>query len=98
MKDIDFDKTWIGLLIGIVAPLISFILYYFINYHFMPFRSFINYMKLGNTYTPVISLCVLTNLVVFYLFIWKEKYMGTRGVLAATFIWAAFVTYLKFFT
>jgi len=98
MKNIDFDKTWIGIILGIAAPMIAFILYYLINYRFMKVGNFIDYMKLGETYTPVITLCVLANLGVFYLFIWKEKYKGARGVLASTFIWAAFVLYLKFFT
>ncbi len=98
MKDIDFDKTWIGLILGIIAPVIALSLYYFINYRFMTIHNFINFLKLGDTYTPLISLCVLANLGVFYLFIWKEKYKGARGVIASTFIWAALVLYLKFFT
>jgi len=98
MKNIDFDKTWIGLILGLLAPFVAFMLYYFINYSFMTFYNFINHMKLGNTYAPIMSLCVLANLAVFYLFIWKNKYMATRGVLASTFIWAAFIVYLKFFT
>ena len=98
MKDIDFDKTWLGILLGLMAPLFAFMLYYFINYNFMTFRNFINFMKLGDTYTPIISLCVLANLAVFYLFIWKNRYKGTRGVLISTFIWAGFIVYLKFFT
>lgn len=98
MKNIDFDKTWIGLILGLIGPFIAFVIYYFINYSYMTVSSFINYLKLGDTYTPIISLCVLVNLAIFYLFIWKEKYRGTRGVLASTFIWAIFVMYLKFLT
>jgi hypothetical protein len=98
MKDIDFDKTWIGTFLGLLAPFIAFVLYYLINYRYMTISGFINFMKIGDIFTPVISLCVLVNLGVFYLFIWKEKYIGARGVLASTFIWATFVVYLKFFT
>ena len=98
MKQIDFDKTWIGLIIGLFAPFITFLLYYEINYHYMTIRGFINTLKLGDTYTPVLSLCVLANLGVFYLFLWKEKYKGTRGVLGATFVWAGIILYLKFFS
>ncbi len=98
MKNIDFDKIWIGLVSGMLAPFITFMLYYFINYRYMDARSFISFLKLGDAYTGIVSLCVLANLGVFYLFIWKEKYLGARGVLGATFIWAAFVLYLKFFT
>jgi hypothetical protein len=98
MKNIDFDKTWIGILLGLIAPFITFVLYYLINYRYMKIQAFINFMKLGEMYTPVITLCVLANLGVFYLFIWKDKYKGARGVLGSTFIWGAFIVYLKFFT
>ena len=97
MKDFDFDKTWIGLVAGLLAPTISLCIYYLINYRFMTLQGFINYLKIGDTYTPLISLCVLTNLAVFYPYIWKEKWNGAKGVLGATFIWAGLVVFLKFF-
>lgn len=83
---------------GLAAPFVAFSLYYLINYHYMSIRGFINNMIIGETYTPVISMCVLANLAVFYPFIWKEKWNGARGVIASTFIWAGFVVFLKFFT
>jgi hypothetical protein len=98
MKNIDWDKTWIGLALGIAAPMIALSVYYLVNYNYMTISGFINYMKLGDTYTPVISLCVLANLAPFYLLVNKEKYAGTKGVLGATFIWAGFIVYLKFLT
>jgi hypothetical protein len=98
MRNIDWDKTWIGFLLGIVPPAIAFCIYYLINYSYMTIPGFINYMRMGDTYTPLISLCVLSNLVPFYILINKEKYAGTKGVLAATFVWAGLVVFLKFFT
>ncbi len=98
MKDFDFDKTWIGMILGLIAPFITLCMYYLINYRFMTISGFINYLRIGDTYTPVISLCVLANLAVFYPFIWKEKWKGAKGVLGSTFIWAAIVMFLKFFT
>ena len=98
MKNIDLDKTWIGMLAGLIAPSIALCLYYLLNYRFMTVTGFISYLRIGDTYTPLISLCVLANLAVFYPFIWKEKWNGAKGVLASTFIWAAIVVFLKFFT
>lgn len=98
MKNIDWDKIWIGFVLGIVAPLIVFVGYYFINYQYMNVGAFIRYLRLGDTYTPLVSLCVLANLLPFYIFINKEKYNGTKGVLAATFVWAGLIIFLKFFT
>jgi hypothetical protein len=98
MKNIDWDKMWIGLVLGLSAPLIAFSGYYLINYRYMKISAFIDYLRLGDTYTPLVSLCVLSNLLPFYILINKEKYQGTKGVLAATFIWAGVIVFLKFFT
>ena len=98
MKNIDFDKGWIGAIFGLITPFIAFMLYYRIYYDFMDIYKFINYLKLGQVFSSVVSLCVLSNLIVFYPFLWKEKYYGGRGVLAATFIWGGIVVYIKYFT
>lgn len=97
MKNINWDKLWIGFTAGIIVPFIIMLSYYVINYRYMPVSKFVNYLIMANTYTALISLCVLGNLAIFYPFIWKEKYRGARGVLGATFIWALVVVYLKFF-
>lgn len=101
MKNIDwdkFDKLWIGLVAGLIAPTIALLAYYLINYSYMTIGGFIHYLQLGNTYTPLITMCVLSCLVPFYIMINKENYQGTKGVLAATFIWAGLIIFLKFFT
>lgn len=98
MKNIDLDKKWIGFVIGLLAPFLALCGYYLINYRYMSVGDFVDYLKLGDTYTPLVSLCVLANLAAFYPFIWKEKWEGGKGVLAATFVWAALVVFLKFFT
>jgi hypothetical protein len=98
IKDFDFDKFWIGTLAGLVAPLFSFSMYYLINYRGMPWWRFIAHLRLADTYTSIVTLCLLSNLAMFYLFIWRKKYQGARGVLGVTFIWAGFIMYLKFFT
>ena len=74
MKNIDFDKVWIGIVAGLLAPTIALWLYYFINYSQLTIWRFIDKRKLGDTYTPLISLCVLANLAVFYPFKKKEKW------------------------
>jgi hypothetical protein len=93
----DFDKTWIGLIFGCIAPFIAMFLYFIINYGYMTIGEFIRFLKMGDNYPVFITMCLLVNLAVFYPFIWKEKYNGAKGVLAATFVWAAFIIYLKFF-
>ena len=98
MKNFDFDRMWVGLIIGISTPLLEFIVYWQIKYSFMDIYKFIDYLNLGKIFPSVVTLCVLSNLVVFYPFLWKEKYFGGRGVLLATFIWGGFILYLKYVT
>ena len=98
IKNLDIDKLWIGILLGLLCPFIALVLYYQTNFGDMTVHEFVKYLKLGDTYTPLISLCVLANLVAFYPFIWKEKYYAARGVLASTIIWAGVVVFLKYFT
>ncbi|MBA3706639.1 MAG: hypothetical protein H0W84_12290, partial [Bacteroidetes bacterium] len=67
-------------------------------YSSMTVDVFVKNLRLGDTYTPLLSMCVLANLAIFYPFLWKEKWKGAKGVLAATFVWAGLIVYLKFFT
>ncbi len=98
MKNVDFDKGWLGGLLGLATPFVAFLIYYRIYYSFMSIYKFIDYLKLGQIFPSVLSLCVLCNLIVFYPFLWKEKYFGARGVLASTFIWGGIIVYVKYFS
>lgn len=64
----------------------------------MSAREFYNYVAEAKTASSITSLCVLANLLIFYIFIQTEKYKSTKGVLLSTFIYAGLVCYLKFFT
>jgi len=98
MKNFDFDKMWLGVLLGLLFPFIIFMSYFQICYSFMDIYKFINYLNLGKIFPSVVTLCVLANLAVFYPFLWKEKYLGARGVLLATFIWGGIILYIKYVT
>lgn len=70
---------------GMLIPVLTYAIYYFLVYD--------TGLKKVN-----VSLCVAMNLIPFYIYQKKEKYNGLKGVLIATFIWAAFIIYLTFFT
>lgn len=94
----NLDKLWIGVVAGLLAPAIAFFSYYAINYWGMPYYRFIRHLQMADTYSSIVTLCILCNLGIFYLFIWGKKYNGAKGVLGATFVWAAIIMYLKYFT
>lgn len=85
MKKIDFDKLVIGIILGALAPFIVFLLYYWLVSTFQLRR--VN-----------VSLCMVANLLPFYLSLNREKYNMTKGVLVSTLLWSAVIAYLSFFT
>ena len=91
------DSLWMGLIIGIFSPWLTLFLFYLIKYNHISFVDFFNNLILGyNILTPVISLCVITNLLVFFIFVWTNRNHSARGVLLATFIYAGYVVYQKY--
>lgn len=85
MKNFNWDRVWVGLVIGVLMPIIIYTIYYYFVYN-----SGIKKMN--------VSLCIATNLIPFYLYQRKEKYLGLKGVLIATFVWAGIIFGLAFFT
>lgn len=85
MKNFNWDRVWVGLVIGVLMPIIVYTIYYYFVYN--------SGLKKMN-----VSLCIATNLIPFYLYQRKEKYNGLKGVLIATFVWAGIVFGLAFFT
>lgn len=87
----------IGAVCGLIAPFISLFIFYLIMYRNISFSKFFNDIILGyGILLPVISLCVITNLLVFFIFVWTNRNYSARGVLLATFVYAGYVVYQKY--
>ncbi|MGZ4056325.1 MAG: hypothetical protein ACXVPU_03505 [Bacteroidia bacterium] len=85
MKNINFDRILIGILLGLIAPFITFLAYYWVVSTFELRR--VN-----------VSLCMVVNLLPFYLSLNREKYNIAKGVLVSTLLWSGVIAYLTFFT
>ena len=92
-----WNKFWIGLALGIALPVVIFLLVYFFVYSKTPFGEFLEYAFVIRALPKIFSLCVLPNLGVFYLFLNKEYWLTTRGVITATLLCTLFVVVIKFF-
>ena len=91
-----FDKGWIGFVSGLIAPFVSLFIFYLVKYNHFTFSDFYYTILLANQIlTPVISLCVITNLLVFFIFIWTNCNRASKGVLFSTFIYLGYVFYQK---
>ncbi|CAN5383666.1 hypothetical protein BH09BAC5_BH09BAC5_26580 [soil metagenome] len=94
------DNIFVGLALGIFAPVAGIFLYYIFSYRSeTSFNGFVNYFNSIHLFVAYVSLsCYITNLPMFFLFIRKEKFQGARGVLFATIAYTAWVVYEKFFS
>ncbi len=91
-----WNKFWIGLSLGIVLPLVVFLVFYLIGYSETPFSKYLQYSFKMRALPKIFSLCVIPNLLVFYLFLNKEYWYATRGVIAATLLCTLGVLAVKF--
>jgi hypothetical protein len=90
------DSVWFGLTLGLICPWVVFVGYYIVFHRHITLKEFFNYLKLGDSFISALSVCVfLSNLLVFFIFIWTRKDKSARGVLAATFMYAFFVAIMK---
>src|SRR3954469_15508999 len=92
-----FDNTWLGFVLGMSAPFLTLYIFYLVKFNHLTFGEFYeNILFANNILTASISLCVITNLLVFFIFIWTNRNFSARGVLFSTFIYAGYVVYQKY--
>jgi len=90
-----WNKFWIGLALGVVLPLVAFLLIYLLGYSKTPFDNFMEYAFKIRALPKILSLCVIPNLAIFYLFLNKEYWYATRGVITATLLCTLAVVVIK---
>ena len=72
------------------------LIYIFWFYDTLALSAFLQELWLRpSTFAGVISISLIINLPVFFLNIWSHRYETARGVILATFLYGAFIVYLK---
>ena len=90
------DKKWIGFLVGAVFPAFCFFCYWLFLHSQIGFpESFIKYLRAGEMLQEVCIMCVVTNLLIFYLLLNKKIYDLAKGIIYATFGYVALVLYIS---
>jgi hypothetical protein len=92
-----FDALWIGLSVGIFIPALALVMFYASSFTAVSFQYFLTYSTQIHILPKVISLCVIPNLGVFFLFIWRNHNQAARGVILATLVMTMLVLGLKIF-
>lgn len=86
----------LGVAGGLLAPLLGFGVVYLVAFRGMTFHEYLDLLAYHKQISAVISLSVIPNLLLFFIFIWLNYLYSARGVLAATLIFAVIVVVTKF--
>jgi hypothetical protein len=92
------DKLSLGILLGLLTPGIAFFIYYLAV--FLPrdltLADFFVMLKNNKQLIPkIISICLLANGVVFYLYTRKRRDLTARGIFLITLLYAIVILLLK---
>ena len=91
------NKQWIGLLIGLILPVLFSVLLYNGRYQGdMEFGPFLMAMFDIQSLGKLVSVSVLPNLLVFFIAIWTNRLFAARGILFATIIYGVGTVILWF--
>ena len=90
-----FDKLICGILSGFFLPFIIGIIVFLFSSVDITFSQYIEQLFLADIMTHIVTLCVLPNLLIFFVFLHFDMLKAARGVLGMTIIWAAIVFIIK---
>ena len=92
------DNLRLGLILGLVAPLVSLVVYYFVKFYpLYTVREFLSFVQSNKTQITAISVpCLVLNIVLFTVYINSHRDKTAKGVFAATLIYAILALLFKF--
>jgi hypothetical protein len=91
-----YNNIRVGLVLGIVAPIIGFFVVYLVGFRGMNFTEYLEMLSSRNNLSSIVSLSVIPNLLLFFIFIWLDYLYSARGVLASTMLFALIVVVTKY--
>jgi hypothetical protein len=83
-----FDRIYIGLILGTFIPLFVFFLYILFRHGNVQILSYLEILHKFGLLFKVISMCVLVDLPVFYIFIQLKYWRSARGIVMSCFFYA----------
>ncbi len=92
------DKIPFGIALGALAPVLGLVIYYYVKSPSISFGEFTEYFfKTKALLTAVGSLCLISNIVLFTLFINSKRDKTAIGIFIMTLMYGLMILYAKFF-
>jgi arginine/ornithine N-succinyltransferase beta subunit len=92
------DNLWYGIVLGIVAPIIGLLGFYFFKFKALTFTEYLQFISVWKTlFTSIISVSLVGSAALFTLFINYRKDKTARGIFICTLIYAIVTISVKYF-
>jgi hypothetical protein len=91
------DNLRLGLLLGLIAPIISLVIYYFVKFYpSFTIKEFLFFFQANKSQITAVSVpCLVLNIALFTYYINSHKDNTAKGVFAATLIYAILALLFK---
>jgi hypothetical protein len=92
------DNLRLGLILGLVAPVVSLVIYYFVKFYpTFTFGDFMNFIRTNRSQVTAVSVpCLVLNIALFTIYINSHRDNTAKGVFVATLIYAILALVFKF--
>lgn len=91
------DNFIYGLALGLIAPMLGFLLYKFVKFRSFTLSEMFQWMKMNpNLITVAISVSLMANAVLFTIFVNGHRDKTAKGIFVMTLIYAAIAMGFKF--
>ena len=92
------DNLRLGLVLGLVAPILSLFVYYFVKFYpLYTVRDFFYFLQTNKSQITAVSVpCLVLNIGLFTYYINSHKDSTAKGIFAATIIYAILALLFKF--
>lgn len=92
------DNLKLGLLLGLVAPIVSLVIYYFVKFYpLYTVKDFFFFLKTNKSQITAVSVpCLVLNIALFTFYINSHKDNTAKGIFGATLIYAILALVFKF--
>jgi drug/metabolite transporter (DMT)-like permease len=92
------DNFTLGLILGLVGPILGLVIIYFFKFPSYTFGEFLDYFFNDNRLiTSIGALALLVNAVIFAIYVNYNKYQTFKGIFLATVVYGIGILVLKIF-
>jgi len=91
-----FNNWFIGVISGLIIPIPGVYIFYLTQDVSYDFSQFLNLAIKYNLFSQILSVGVIANLLIFFLFLNTNNYKSAKGVILATFIYAIITLIIKY--